>query len=71
MVEKAAKEAAAIVENAQREAEAIIADLRKLRLEKHADVKEHELIDAKKRLEEAAPKVKKQQIKLRGRWIKA
>lgn len=59
MVEKAAKEAAAIVENAQREAEAIIADLRKLRLEKHADVKEHELIDAKKRLEEAAPKVKK------------
>ncbi|WP_454861561.1 endonuclease MutS2 [Peribacillus frigoritolerans] len=59
MVEKAAKEAATIVENAQREAEAIIADLRKLRLEKHADVKEHELIDAKKRLEEAAPKVKK------------
>lgn len=47
MVEKAAKEAAAIVENAQKEAEAIIADLRKLRLEKHADVKEHELIDAK------------------------
>ncbi|MGW6662013.1 MULTISPECIES: endonuclease MutS2 [Peribacillus] len=59
MVEKAAKQAAAIVENAQKEAEAIIADLRKLRLEKHADVKEHELIDAKKRLEEAAPKVKK------------
>ena len=54
------------------EAEAIIADLRKLRLEKHADVKEHELIDAKKRLEEAAPKVEKNnQIKRRGRWIKA
>jgi DNA mismatch repair protein MutS2 len=56
MVEKAAKEAAAIVENAQREAEAIIADLRKLRLEKHADVKEHELIDAKNGL-------KKQRLK--------
>ena len=49
----------AIVENAKKEAEKIIHDLRKLRIEKQADVKEHELIDAKKRLEEAAPAPKK------------
>ena len=59
LMEKAATEATTIVENAKKEAEAIIRDLRKLRIEKHADVKEHELIDAKKRLEEAAPTPKK------------
>ena len=59
MMEKASVEAAAIVENAKKEAEKIIHDLRKLRIEKHADVKEHELIEAKKRLEEAAPAPKK------------
>jgi len=59
LMEKASTEAAAIVENAKKEAEKIIRDLRKLRLEKQADVKEHELIDAKKRLEEAAPELKK------------
>ncbi|MEH6947775.1 endonuclease MutS2 [Bacillus sp. JJ634] len=59
LMEKASTEAAAIVENAKKEAEKIIRDLRKLRLEKRADVKEHELIDAKKRLEEAAPELKK------------
>lgn len=55
MLEKASDEAAAIVENAKKEAEKIIHDLRKLRIEKQADVKEHELIEAKKRLEEATP----------------
>lgn len=59
IMEKALTEAAAIVENAKKEAEKIIHDLRKLRIEKHADVKEHELIEAKKRLEEAAPAPKK------------
>lgn len=59
MMEKASAEAATIVENAKKEAEKIIHDLRKLRIEKHADVKEHELIEAKKRLEEAAPAPKK------------
>ena len=47
------------MENAKKEAETIIADLRKLRLEKHADVKEHELIDAKKRLRRCSTKNKK------------
>lgn len=55
MLEKAEDKAAEIVEKAKAEAEAIIRDLRKMRIEKHAEVKEHELIAARKRLEEAAP----------------
>ncbi len=59
MHEKAAEKAADIVEKAKAEAEQIIRDLRKMRMEKHAEVKEHELIEAKKRLAEAAPKAGK------------
>lgn len=55
LLEKAALEAEEIVENAKKEAEKVIADLRRLRIEKQAEVKEHELIEAKKRLDEAAP----------------
>ncbi|KIL46265.1 endonuclease MutS2 [Jeotgalibacillus campisalis] len=55
MYEKARQKANSLVEQAKREAEEVLSDLRKLRLEKNADVKEHELIDARKRLEEAAP----------------
>ncbi|MBY0124022.1 endonuclease MutS2 [Bacillus sp. S/N-304-OC-R1] len=57
--EKAAKEAEAIISQAKEEAEKIIRDLRKMRIEKAAEIKEHELIEARKRLEDAAPKVKK------------
>ncbi|MEH7094703.1 endonuclease MutS2 [Neobacillus vireti] len=59
MMEKAAEKAADIVDEAKQEAEKVIRDLRKMRTEKHADIKEHELIDAKKRLEQAAPEIKK------------
>jgi DNA mismatch repair protein MutS2 len=59
VMEKAAKEAAEIVEKAKEEAEKVISDLRKMRLEKNAEIKEHELIEARRRLEEAAPAVKK------------
>ncbi len=55
LMKKAREEARTIVEKAKREAEAIIRDLRELRLKKGAEVKEHELIEAKKRLEEAVP----------------
>ncbi|PLR98085.1 endonuclease MutS2 [Bacillus sp. T33-2] len=55
LTEKAKEKAASIVEKAKEEAEEIISDLRKLRLEKSADVKEHELIEARRRLQEAAP----------------
>ncbi|MEH7122738.1 endonuclease MutS2 [Bacillus sp. JJ1773] len=57
--EKAAEEAEAIIDQAKAEAEKVIRDLRKMRIEKAAEIKEHELIEAKKRLEEAAPKIKK------------
>ena len=59
LFDKAASQAEDIVEQAKEEAEKIIRDLRKMRLEKHADIKEHELIDAKKRLAEAAPDIKR------------
>lgn len=59
MLEKAAEKAEEIVEEAKAEAEKVIRDLRKMRTEKHAEIKEHELIEAKRRLEEAAPEIKK------------
>ncbi|NRD76056.1 endonuclease MutS2 [Bacillus sp. BRMEA1] len=62
MLEKAAEEAETIVDDAKKEAEQVIRDLRKMRTEKHAEIKEHELIDAKRRLETAAPEIKKTQI---------
>jgi len=57
LAEKAKVKAAAIVEKAKEEAEEIIRELRKLRLEKGAEIKEHELIEAKRRLGEAAPEL--------------
>ncbi|EKN65039.1 recombination and DNA strand exchange inhibitor protein [Neobacillus bataviensis LMG 21833] len=59
MLEKAAEKAADIVDEAKQEAEQVIRDLRKMRTEKHAEIKEHELIDAKRRLQDAAPEIKK------------
>lgn len=57
LAEKAKVKAAAIVEKAKDEAEEIIRELRKLRLEKGAEIKEHELIDAKRRLSDATPEL--------------
>lgn len=59
LLEKAAEKAGEIVDEAKSEAEEVIRDLRKMRTQKHADIKEHELIDAKRRLEEAAPEIPK------------
>lgn len=59
-LEKKAKDKARkIVDEAKREAETIIAELREMKEQAASNVKEHELIDAKKRLEEAAPKENK------------
>ncbi|WP_318508103.1 endonuclease MutS2 [Bacillus sp. T3] len=65
MFEKASEEASELIENAKAEAEKIIRDLRKMRIEKQAEVKEHELIEARRKLEEAAPPkiVKKSAVK--------
>lgn len=55
-LEKKAKDKARkIVDEAKREAEAIIEELRAMKKNAASAVKEHELIDAKKRLEETAP----------------
>ncbi|PLT32336.1 endonuclease MutS2 [Bacillus sp. V5-8f] len=59
MIEKAEGKAAEIVEKAKEQAETVISELRKMRIEKSAEVKEHELIEARKRLEEAAPAQRK------------
>jgi DNA mismatch repair protein MutS2 len=59
MLEKAAEKAAEIIDEAKGEAEHVIRDLRKMRTEKHVEVKEHELIDAVRRLDNAAPVIKK------------
>ncbi|XID93244.1 endonuclease MutS2 [Paenibacillaceae bacterium WGS1546] len=55
LMENAREEARLQIAKAKREAEAIIADLRRLALEEGASVKEHKLIEAKRRLEEAVP----------------
>ncbi|WP_409251572.1 endonuclease MutS2 [Bacillus sp. SCS-153A] len=59
LYEKAELKAAQVVEKAKEEAEGVIRDLRKMRLEKSAEVKEHELIEARKRIEGAAPELEK------------
>ncbi|WP_084787876.1 endonuclease MutS2 [Anaerobacillus alkalidiazotrophicus] len=57
IIEEADKKAYETVQTAKEEAEFIIEELRELQKEARV-VKEHQLIDAKKRLEEAAPKLK-------------
>lgn len=61
LYEKAEQKAADVIEKAKQEAEKVIKDLRKMQLENSAQIKEHELIQAKKQLEEAAPKLNKTQ----------
>ena len=53
--EKAKEKARKLVEDAKREAEAVISDLRALQLNAQASIKEHEFIDARKRLDDASP----------------
>ncbi|MET1013483.1 MAG: endonuclease MutS2, partial [Paenisporosarcina sp.] len=69
--QKAKEKARKIVEEAKREAEAIIAELRMMQKNANQTVKEHELIDARKRLEKAAPenKVLKKQKQLNERQM--
>lgn len=63
-LEKKAKEKARrIVDEAKAQAENIIAELREMQKNASRIVKEHELIDAKKRLEEAAPKEENKVLK--------
>ncbi|MDQ0245844.1 DNA mismatch repair protein MutS2 [Bacillus fengqiuensis] len=59
LYEKAEQKAAETVDAAKEEAEEVIRQLRKMSRNQHALVKEHELIEAKKRLEGAVPTLKK------------
>ncbi|MDN7245932.1 endonuclease MutS2 [Planococcus shenhongbingii] len=53
--EKAKEKARRIVEQATREAEGVMSELRKMQMNQASSIKEHQLIDAKKRLEAAMP----------------
>jgi DNA mismatch repair protein MutS2 len=63
LFEKAEVKAQKVVEEAKDEAEEIIRDLRKMRINSRATVKEHELIEAKKRLENAVPTMERSNAK--------
>lgn len=55
LLDEAREDARLAVAKAKREAEEVIADLRKLALEEGASIKEHKLIESRRRLEEAVP----------------
>jgi len=55
LLEEAREEARQTVARAKREAEQIISELRKLAMEEGASVKEHKLIEARRKLDEAVP----------------
>ncbi|MBM7660608.1 DNA mismatch repair protein MutS2 [Bacillus mesophilus] len=57
MYEKAEQKAASSIEKAKQEAEEIIQDLRKMQKQQYASIKDHELIEARKRLEGATPQL--------------
>jgi DNA mismatch repair protein MutS2 len=54
LLAQAKRQAADVIRKAKQEAEGIIADLRSLALAEAASIKEHQLIEAKRRLDEAA-----------------
>ncbi len=55
VLDKAREEARLAISKAKREAEEIISDLRRLAMEEGASVKEHKLIEARRKLEDAVP----------------
>lgn len=74
LMEKAQLEAREAVVKARKEAEEIIADLRRMALEESVSVKEHKLIEVRRRLEDAVPKLAKsndQRSKKRAEPIQA
>lgn len=58
------------LEDASQEAEQIIQELRRMRKDTHAQIKEHELIGARKRLEESAPVFEKSKNAIKKEIIK-
>ncbi|MCA1031986.1 endonuclease MutS2 [Bacillus timonensis] len=64
LYQKAEIKAAQTIKHATEEADEIIRELRKMKKNQHAQIKEHELIDAKKRLENATPTLEKSSKKI-------
>lgn len=55
LIERAEEEAREIVRKSEREAQEIVQELRRVREQEHANFKEHEIIELRKKLESAAP----------------
>lgn len=66
LLDDAREQARLSVAKAKREAEEIISDLRKLAMDEGASVKEHKLIEARKRLEDAVPEGAKREPRAPG-----
>ncbi|OAK68265.1 endonuclease MutS2 [Lederbergia galactosidilytica] len=60
MYDRAENRATEVIEKAKKEAEEVMKDLRQLRFQSGAQIKEHELIEARHRLEKAIPSLDKQ-----------
>jgi DNA mismatch repair protein MutS2 len=63
LLEKAEREAREAVAKARREAEEVIAELRRMAREEAGNVKEHQLIAARRRLDEAVPELRDKSAK--------
>jgi DNA mismatch repair protein MutS2 len=58
LLEKAERDAREAVDKARREADEVIAELRRMALEEAGGVKDHRLIDARRRLDQAVPELR-------------
>ena len=65
LMEKAEQDARTAVAKARKEADEIIAELRRMAMEERGSVKEHRLIEARKRLDDAVPELAKKQAATR------
>ncbi|MHA7747046.1 MULTISPECIES: endonuclease MutS2 [Paenibacillus] len=63
LLEKAERDAREAVAKARREADEVIADLRRMAQEEAGGVKDHRLVEAKRRLDQAAPELREKQVR--------
>ena len=63
LLEKAERDAREAVVKARREADEVIADLRRMAQEEAGGVKDHRLVEAKRRLDQAAPELREKQVR--------
>lgn len=67
LLEKAEREAREAVAKARREADDVIAELRRMAQEEAGSVKEHRLIEARRKLDQAAPELREQRAAAKKR----